>query len=103
MTNELKPQLKRGRPLSSEDTTPRKRRNIQIHAPEEHINIKGLKEIDIEPQVDELITLKRYQSNSYLLRLYMFITMKRSLSIMYIRVKYRIKVLSLQIMFFLSK
>ena len=72
-----------------------KRRNIQIHASEEHINIKGLKEIDLEPQVDELITLKRYQSNSYLLRLYMFISMKRSLSIMYIRVKYGIEVLPL--------
>ena len=33
-----------------------KRRNIQIHAPEEHINIKGLKEIELDPQVDELIT-----------------------------------------------
>ena len=58
MTNELKPQLICGRPLGSKDITPRKRRNIQIHAPEEHINIKGLKEIDIEPQVDELITPK---------------------------------------------
>ena len=56
MTNEPKSQLKRGRPLSSKDTTPRKRRNIQIHAPEEHINIKGLKEIDLEPQVDKVIT-----------------------------------------------
>ena len=56
ITNEPKPQLKCGRPLGSKDTTPRKRRNIQIHAPEEHINIKGLKEIDLEPQVDELIT-----------------------------------------------
>ena len=34
-------------------------RNIQIHAPEEHINIEGFKEIDIEPQVDELITPKK--------------------------------------------
>ena len=42
--------------LLAQKTTPRKRRNIQIHAPEEHINIKGLKEIDLEPQVDELIT-----------------------------------------------
>ena len=56
MTNEPKPQFKRGRPLSSKDTTPRKMRNIQLHAPEEHINIKGLKELDLEPQVDELIT-----------------------------------------------
>ena len=56
MTNEAKPQLKRGQPLGSKDTTPRKKRNIQIHAPEELINIKGLKEIDLEPQVDELIT-----------------------------------------------
>ena len=56
MTNEPKPQLKHGRPLGSKDTTPRKRRNIQIHAPGKHINIKGLKEIDLEPQVGELIT-----------------------------------------------
>ena len=56
MTNEPKPQLKRGRPLGSKDTSHRKRRNIQIHALEKRINIKGLKEIDLEPQVDELIT-----------------------------------------------
>ena len=56
MTNEPKPQFKHGQPLSSKDTTPSKMRNIQIHAPGEHINIKGIKEIDLEPQVDELIT-----------------------------------------------
>ena len=56
MTNEPKPQLKSRRPLGSKDTTPRKNRNLQIHSPEEHINIKGLKEIDLEPSVDELIT-----------------------------------------------
>ena len=52
-TNEPKPQLKHGRLLGSKDTTPRKMRNIQIHAPDEHINIKGLKEIDLKPQVDD--------------------------------------------------
>ena len=56
MTDETKPQLKRGRPLGSKGIAPRKRRNIPIHALEEHINTKGLKEIDLEPQVDELIT-----------------------------------------------
>ena len=42
--------------LLAQKITPRKRRNIQIHAPEEHINMKALKEIYLEPQVDELIT-----------------------------------------------
>ena len=65
ITNEPKPQLKRGRPLGSKDTTPRKMRNIQIHALKEHINIKGLKEIDLEPQVDELITPKEVPTNSF--------------------------------------
>ena len=58
MTKDPKPQLKRGRPLGLKDTSPRKIRKIQIHAPEEHINIKGLNEIDLEPHVDELITLE---------------------------------------------
>ena len=56
MTNEPKPQLKHGRPLGSKDTAPRKMRNIKIHAHEKHININGLKEIDLESRVDELIT-----------------------------------------------
>ena len=47
MTNEPKPQLKRGQPLGSKDTTPRKMRNIKIHAPKEHTTIKGLKEINL--------------------------------------------------------
>ena len=42
-------------------------------------------------------------SEPEVLRLYRFITMKRSLSFMYIRVKYDIEVLPLQMMFFFSK
>ena len=48
VVNEPKPQLKRGRPIGSKDTIPRKRKNVKFNAPEEHKNVKGLN--------DELIT-----------------------------------------------
>ena len=58
VTNEPKPQLKRGRPIGSKDTIPRKRKRVKFNAPEEHApeehaleeqtNVKGLN--------DELIT-----------------------------------------------
>ena len=35
----------------------RERKKVQINALEEHTNIKGSKEIDLEPQVDEQVTL----------------------------------------------
>ena len=101
MTNEPKPQLKCGRPFDSKDTTPRKMRTIQIHALKEHINRKGLKEIDLEPQVDELITPKEVPTNSFSFES-VPVHNNEDLSIMYIRVKYGIEVLPLQMMFFLS-
>ena len=53
VTNEPKPQLKRGRPIGSKDTIPRKMKRVKFNAPEEHAleeqtNVKGLN--------DELIT-----------------------------------------------
>ena len=47
MTNEPKPRLKRGRPIGSKDTIPRKRKSVISMTPEEHITIK--------PQVDEQV------------------------------------------------
>ena len=47
MTNEPKPRLKRGRPVGSKDTIPRKRKSVISMTPEEHITIK--------PQVDEQV------------------------------------------------
>ena len=40
MTNEPKPRLKRGRPISSKDTIPRKRKSAISMTPEEYINVK---------------------------------------------------------------
>ena len=48
VANELKPQLKRGRPIGLKDTIPRKRKSVKFNAPKEHTNVKGLN--------DELIT-----------------------------------------------
>ena len=48
VANELKPQLKCGRPIGSKDTIPRKMKSVKFNAPEEHTNVKGLN--------DELIT-----------------------------------------------
>ena len=42
MTNEPQPQLKRGQPIGSKDTIPRKRKSVKFNAPEEHTNVKGL-------------------------------------------------------------
>ena len=47
MTNEPKQRLKRGRPIGSKDTIPRKRKSVISMNPEEHITIK--------PQVDERV------------------------------------------------
>ena len=47
MTNEPKPRLKRGRPIGSKDTIPRKRKSAISMTPEEHITDK--------PQVDEQV------------------------------------------------
>ena len=47
MTNEPKPRLKRGRPIGSKDTIPRKRKSVISMTPEEHITVK--------PQVDEQV------------------------------------------------
>ena len=95
MANEPKPQLKRGRPLSSKDTIPRKRKNVKFNtpeedAPEEHTNEKGLTNIN-----NELIAPARHQLISYLMSLYRYITMKKSLSLIYIRVKSGIEILPL--------
>ena len=49
MTNEPKPRLKRGRPIGSKDTIPRKRKSAISMTPEEHITVK--------PQVDEQVAL----------------------------------------------
>ena len=49
VANEPKPQLKRGQPIGSKDTIPRKRKSVKFNAPEEHTNVKGLN--------DELIIL----------------------------------------------
>ena len=49
MANEPKPQLKRGRPIDSKDTIPRKRKNVKFNAPEEHTNVKGLNDEIITP------------------------------------------------------
>ena len=49
MTNEPKPRLKRGRPIGSKDTIPRKRKSVISMTPEEHIIV--------EPQVDEQVAL----------------------------------------------
>ena len=65
MANEPKPQLKRGRPLGSKDTIPRKRKNVKFNtpeedAPEEHTNEKGLTNINnkliapAEASIDQL-------------------------------------------------
>ena len=47
MTNEPKPRLKRGRPIGSKDTIPRKRKSAISMTLEEHITVK--------PQVDEQV------------------------------------------------
>ena len=47
MTNEPKPQLKRGRPISSKDTIPRKGKSVTSMTREEHITVK--------PQVNEQV------------------------------------------------
>ena len=47
MTNEPKPRLKRGRPIGSKDTIPRKRKCVISMNLEEHITVK--------PQVDEQV------------------------------------------------
>ena len=47
MTNEPKPRLKRGRPIGSKDTIPRKRKSVISMTLEEHITVK--------PQVDEQV------------------------------------------------
>ena len=53
VTNEPKPQLKRGRPIGSKDTIPRKRKSVKFNAPEEH----ALKEhTNVKELNDELIT-----------------------------------------------
>ena len=49
MTNEPKPKLKRGRPIGSKDTIPRKRKSAISMTLEEHITVK--------PQVDEQVAL----------------------------------------------
>ena len=49
MTNEPKPRLKRGRPIGSKDTIPRKRKSAISMTPEEHITVM--------PQVDEQVAL----------------------------------------------
>ena len=49
ITNEPKPQLKRGRPIGSKDTIPRKRKIAISMTPEEHITVK--------PHVDEQVAL----------------------------------------------
>ena len=49
VANESKPQLKRGRPISSKYTILRKRKSVKFNALEEHTNVKGIN--------DELITL----------------------------------------------
>ena len=49
VANEPKPQLKRGQPIDSKDTIPRKKKSVKFNAPEEHTKfVKGLN--------DELIT-----------------------------------------------
>ena len=48
MSNEPKPRLKRGRPIGSKDTIPRKRKSAISMTPEEHTTVK--------PQVDEQVT-----------------------------------------------
>ena len=40
MTNEPKPRLKRGRPIGSKETIPRKRKSVISMTPEEHITVK---------------------------------------------------------------
>ena len=47
MTNEPKPRLKRGRPIGSKDTIPRKKKSVISMTPKEHITIK--------PQDDEQV------------------------------------------------
>ena len=47
ITNEPKPRLKRGRPIGSKDTIPRKRKSVVSMTPEEHITV--------EFQVDEQV------------------------------------------------
>ena len=47
MTNQPKPRLKRGRPIGSKDTIPRKRKTVISMTPEEHTTVK--------PQVDEQV------------------------------------------------
>ena len=51
MTNEPKPQLKRGRPIGSKDTIPRKMKSVISMTPEEHITVK--------PQIDEQVALTK--------------------------------------------
>ena len=86
VANELKSQLKHGRPISSKDTIPRKRKSIKFNAPEEHTNVKGLN--------DELITLVEASIE----QLSHEIVPKHNnedLLIIYIREKYGIEILPL--------
>ena len=50
VTNELKPPLKRERPIVSKDTIPRKMKSVKFNAPEEHTNMKGLNDELITPE-----------------------------------------------------
>ena len=49
VTNEPKPQLKRGRPIGSKDTIPRKMKSVKFNALKEHKNVKGLNDEIITP------------------------------------------------------
>ena len=42
VTNKPKPHLKRGQPIGSKDTIPRKRKSVKFNALEENTNVKGL-------------------------------------------------------------
>ena len=51
------PQLKRGRPIGSKDTIPRKRKRVKFNALEEHTNVKGLNDeiiIPVEASIEQL-------------------------------------------------
>ena len=49
VVNEPKPQLKRGRPIDSKYTIPRKMKSVKFNAPKEHTNVKGLNNELITP------------------------------------------------------
>ena len=100
VANEPKPQLKRGKPIGSKDTIPRKRKSVKFnaleeHAPEDHTNVKGLNdelrtpaEASIEQLSHEIIPIHNNEE----------------ISINYIhKGKIWIEILPLYMMFFLSK